>query len=104
MVTLLRLFDTLGVLGVGVSLCVIYVKLRNGAAKSEVAKYTSLIWQHPFSVFPLVWVQDYGREKSSGIGVDGQDVLLIEDAYGVSSPHPHSPRYATPCSSALSKK
>ena len=54
--------------------------------------------------FHLVWVQDYGGEKSSGIGVDEYDVLLIEDAYGVSSPHPHSPRYATPCSSALSKK
>ena len=28
-------------------------------------------------LFPLVWVQDYGREKSSGVGGDGHDVLLI---------------------------
>ena len=28
--------------------------------------------------------------KKSEIGVDGHDVLLIEDAHSVSSPHPHA--------------
>ena len=28
-------------------------------------------------IFFLVWVQDYGREKSSGIGVDGHDAFLM---------------------------
>ena len=51
------------------------------------------------STIPFVWVQDYGGEQSSGIGVDGHDVLLIEDAHGGASPHPH-----TPCSSAPCKK
>ena len=40
--------------------------------------------------FPLVWVQDYGGEKSSGIGVDGHDVLLIPHTPNA-SPHPTTP-------------
>ena len=42
--------------------------------------------------FPLVWVQDYGGEKSSGIGVDGHDVLLIPHT-PKASPHPTNPTW-----------
>ena len=49
------------------------------------------IWQCPFK-FSLVWVQDYRREKSSGIGVDGLDVLLIPQTPNA-SPHSINPTW-----------
>ena len=43
-------------------------------------------------IFPLVWVQDYGGDKSSGIGVDGHDGLLIPHTPNA-SPHPPNPTW-----------
>ena len=43
-------------------------------------------------IFPLVWLQGYGGEKSSGIGVDGHDVLLIPHTPNA-SPHPTNPTW-----------
>ena len=51
------------------------------------------IWHRPL-VFPLVSMPDYGREKSSEIGVDGHDVLLVPHPTKA-PPHPTKPTWGS---------